>query len=107
LLLGFYDPDRPNLGGDALDQLAKELREGIEENFWPLLARGGMKVRIEIEDGPRRSGIEVNPEETYAELVRALRRFDAGDVDDSLAEPYSVVVRDVPVEISRRRNESG
>ncbi len=106
LLLGFYDPDRPDLGGDRLHQLAKELREGVEENFWPLLARGGMKVRVEIEDGPHRNNIDVNPEETYTELVRALRRFDANDLDESLAEPYSVVVRDVPIEISRRRTGS-
>lgn len=103
LLLGFYDPDRPDMGGDKLGELAKELREGIEENFWPLLARGGMKVRIEIEDGPHREEIQVDPEETYTELVRALRRFDDGDVDDVLGEPYSVVVREVRIEISRRR----
>jgi hypothetical protein len=106
LLLGFYDPDRPNLGGEDLTTLAKELREGIEENFWPLLARGGMKVRIEIEDGTHRHAVAVDPEETYAELVRALRRFDADDVDDNLSEPYSVVVRDVPIEIPRRRTGS-
>jgi hypothetical protein len=103
LLLGFYDPDRPDLGGGELADLARELREGIEENFWPLLARGGMRVRIEIEDGPRREEIHVDPEETYTELVRALRRFDEGDIDEVLDEPYSVVVRDVPIEISRRR----
>ncbi|MCO7191824.1 hypothetical protein [Pseudonocardia sp. McavD-2-B] len=103
LLLGFYDPDRPDLGGGELADLARELREGIEENFWPLLARGGMRVRIEIEDGPHREEIHVDPEETYTELVRALRRFDEGDIDEVLDEPYSVVVRDVPIDISRRR----
>ncbi|MFC5136991.1 hypothetical protein ACFPK1_01990 [Actinomycetospora rhizophila] len=108
LLVGFHDPDQPEklLRGNELAELhdlAKELRNGIEENFWPLLTRGGLRVRIEVDDGEQLLEERVDPEETFTELVRALRRFDAGDVDQHLGDPYSVVVRDVPVEISRRR----
>jgi hypothetical protein len=107
LLLGFYDPDQPQRGlngAEELTQLAGDLREGVEENFWPLLTRGGLEVRIEvIDDGEIVSEKTVDPEETYTELVRALRRFDAGRIDDELGDPDSVVVRDVPIRISRRR----
>jgi hypothetical protein len=109
LLVGFYDPDRPELAldGQDLTTLARELRAGIEENFWPLLTRGGMGVRIEVVDGDVRSSEVVDPAETYTELVRALRRFDAGDVDSDLNTPNAVVVRDVPIKIARRRSGDG
>ncbi|GAA3947490.1 hypothetical protein Aau02nite_61440 [Amorphoplanes auranticolor] len=106
LLVGFYDPDQPErgLGGpEELTSLARDLRAGVEENFWPLLTRGGLQVRIEVIDGGATRAEVVDPEETYTELVTALRRFDRGEVDDQLVGPNSVVVRDVPITISRRR----
>lgn len=105
LLIGFYDPDRPDLGQnkDGLTEIAQELRAGIEENFWPLIARGRLQVRVEVVDGDNVTTAQVAPEETYAELVQALRRFDAGDLDQELADPYSVVARDMPIKISRRK----
>lgn len=108
LLVGFYDPDQPDRGLGGVQEirlLARELRKGVEENFWPLLTRGGLKVRIEIEDGDERYAETVDPEDTYTELVRALRRFDAGDVDETLDGPYSVVARDVPITVSRRKTD--
>lgn len=107
LMLGFYDPDQPELGlkGAAeLSSMAQELRSGVEENFWPLLARERLRVRIEvIDNGKQISSEVVNPEDTYTELVRAIRRFDRGELDSELDEPYSVVSRDIPIHISRRR----
>ena len=49
LLIGFYDPDRPEVGlktnpSSDLAQLASELRFGVEESFWPLLSRGRLRV---------------------------------------------------------------
>src|SRR4029453_4316475 len=79
LLVGFYDPDQPErgLGGpEELTALASDLRAGVEENFWPLLTRGGLRVRIEIVDGGSTTTETVDPEQSYSELVRALRRFD-------------------------------
>jgi hypothetical protein len=107
LLLGFYDPDRPDLGlrGEELSSLARELRAGIEENFWPLITRGGLRVRIEVIDGDTVTTEVVDPEDAYTELVRALRRFDAGEVDQHLSGPYSTVVRNVPITISRRKDD--
>ena len=110
LLVGFHDPDRPGklLGDDLADlhDLAGELRAGIEENFWPLLTRGGLRVCIEVDDGERVVETPVEPEETFTELVRALRRFDAGDLDGRLDGTYSVVSRDIPIKVSRRRTGS-
>ena len=110
LLVGFHDPDRPEklLGDDLTDlhDLAAELRAGIEENFWPLLTRGGLRVTIEVDDGERVVQTPIDPEETFTELVRALRRFDAGDLDARLDGTYSVVARDVPIKVSRRRTGS-
>lgn len=108
LLLGFYDPDEPDAKGtsESLVEAARKLRLGVEESFWPLLARERMKVRIRVtDDGSTVYDEEANPEETYTELVRALRRFDAGTTDDVLGEPDSVVVRDIPIEISARRDD--
>jgi hypothetical protein len=111
LLIGFYDPDRPNLGSGAaseLLELANELRDGLEENFWPLLARQRLKVRIEVFEGSDAlTNVVLNPETTYTELVRALRRFDTGDLDDILDEPLSTVARDVPITIAKRKTAGG
>jgi len=106
LIVGFYDPDDPDSGLNGrrdLARLAYELRAGIEENFWPALARGRMRVRIDIEDdGERVFSERADAEETFTELVQALRRFDSGEVADSLDEPGAIVVREVPINVPRR-----
>jgi hypothetical protein len=108
LIVGFYDPDSPERGlegGASLIDLAKELQAGVEESFWPLLARDRLDVRVRvIDNGVVTLDDVANPEGTYTELVRALKRFDDGDLDEQLSEPYSVVVRDVPVKVSERRD---
>lgn len=109
LLVGFYDPDNPHAGLDGrkdLESLAKELRSGIEENFWPLLTRRRMGVRIDVEEDGRVVSTEaVDGAETFTELVRALRKFDAGDISDTLDEPEAIVVRDVPIRVPARRDD--
>lgn len=106
LLVGFYDPDEPEkaLSDIAeLKTLARNLGGAIEEDFWPLLTRDRLRVRIEVIDGDRRVYQHtVDPEEQYTELTRALRKFDAGKIDDTLDEVGSIVVRDVPIKISAR-----
>jgi hypothetical protein len=106
LLVGFYDPDEPDKGlsdiGDVR-QFAKSLEAAIEEEFWPLLTRDRLRVRVEVLDGDRIIyEHRVDPEEQYNELVRALRKFDAGEIDEDLEQIGNVVVRDVPIEISAR-----
>ncbi|BBZ03842.1 hypothetical protein MCHIJ_32790 [Mycolicibacterium chitae] len=106
LLLGFYDPDEPEKGlGDIaqVHEFAKSLEAAIEEEFWPLLTRDRLRVRVEVLDGDRTVYQHtVDPEEQYTELVRALRKVDAGQIDDELNELGDVVVRDVPISISAR-----
>lgn len=108
LVLGFYDPDSPDRGtqgGHELVKLARELRQGIEESFWPLLTRQRLKVTVRVVDeGITLLDETVDPEDTYTELVRALRRFDANDIDPALEGPYSVVSKDIPIKISQRRD---
>lgn len=107
LVIGFYDPDDPRVGFDgrnALSQLARQLRQGVEESFWPLLARRRMRVRIEVEDnGVVRESTVVDPSETFTELVRALQKYDQGDVTDSLEDDGDVIVRDVAIDVPARR----
>jgi hypothetical protein len=106
LLLGFYDPDEPDKGLDdvaELKRLAKNLAIAVEEDFWPLLTRDRLRVRVEVIDGDRTVYAHtVEPEEQYIELARALRKFDAGQIDDALDDVGSIVVRDVPITISAR-----
>ncbi|MCV7281683.1 hypothetical protein H7J88_18795 [Mycolicibacterium flavescens] len=106
LLLGFYDPDEPDKGlGDIgqVNEFAKSLEAAIEEEFWPLLTRNRLRVRVEVLDGDRIIYQHtVDPEEQYTELVRALRKVDSGQIDDELNELGDVVVRDVPIAISAR-----
>ncbi len=106
LLVGFYDPDEPEKGLSDVSELrtfAKSLEAAIEEEFWPLLTRHRLRVRIEVFDDDRIVYERVvDPEEQYTELVRALRKFDAGAIDDELNEVGDIVVRDVPIEISAR-----
>ena len=106
LLVGFYDPDEPDKGLKDIGEVrrfAKSLEAAIEEEFWPLLTRDRLRVRVEVFDGDRIIYEHVvDPEEQFTELVRALRRFDAGEIDENLAGVGDVVVRDVPIEISAR-----
>jgi hypothetical protein len=106
LLVGFYDPDEPDKGtGDIKDvrQFAQNLGNAIEEEFWPLLTRERLRVRIEVVENDRvTSEHAVDPAGQYTELTNALRKFDAGDVDEILNAPGDVVVRDVPIQISAR-----
>ena len=107
LLIGFYDPDEPDAAGtiDALVECARKLRQGVEESFWPLLARRRMRVGIRVSDNCRIVfDEEANPEETYTELVHALNRFDQGHVDADLEQPDAVIVRDMPISISARKD---
>jgi len=106
LLVGFYDPDEPERGlGNITEikQFAKSHEAAIEEEFWPLLTRDRLRVRVEVLDGDKVVYEHtVDPEEQYTELVRALRKFDAGQIDDGLGDVGDIVVRDVPIEISAR-----
>ncbi|WP_456819924.1 hypothetical protein [Cellulomonas sp. URHB0016] len=107
LLLGFYDPDG-ELDEDPdtrMTRYVEHLRQGVEENFWPLITRGRLSVRIESFDNDALVVSKtIDPEETFAELSRALTRYDAGDVDASLEQVGDVVVRDIPIEISSRKD---
>ena len=106
LLVGFYDPDEPDKGlGEIAEvqQFARSLGNAVEEEFWPLLTRERVRVRVEVIDGDRVVYEHtVDPAMQYTELTHALRKFDAGDVDDALKGPGDVVVRDVPIQISTR-----
>jgi hypothetical protein len=104
LLLGFYDPDEPEKGLGDISELrtfAKNLGDALEEDFWPLLTRGRLCVRVEVTDGEKTVYERiVDPEDQYAELTRALRKFDSGIVDDELKQVGDIVVRDVPIAVS-------
>jgi hypothetical protein len=106
LLVGFYDPDEPDKALSDIGELrafAKSLEAAIEEEFWPLLTRDRLRVRIEVIDDDRMIYERVvDPEEQYTELVRALRKFDSGEIDDELNEVGDIVVKDVPIEVSAR-----
>ena len=106
LLVGFYDPDEPEKGlGEVNEvrQFAKQLGNAIEEEFWPLLTRERLRVRVEVIDDDRVVYEHtVDPAMQYTELANALRKFDAGKVDGHLDAPGSVVVRDVPIQVSKR-----
>ncbi len=63
-----------------------------------------MRVRIRhVVNGELTTDDPVDPSEKYTELVNALRRFDAGQVNQVLEKPYDVVVRPLDIDISRRR----
>lgn len=106
LIVGFADPDDDATATTTMTDLKKQaglLGQGVAENFWPLIARDRLRVRIEIRDGDEvvQSSV-VDPGETYTELTQALRRYDDGDTAADLLEPGDVVVRDVPISVSRR-----
>lgn len=106
LLLGFYDPDEPEKGRDdvaELERLAKNLAIAVEEDFWPLLTRKRLRVRVEVIDGDKKVYEHiVEAESQYTELARALRKFDSDQIDDTLDDVGSIVVRDIPITISAR-----
>lgn len=106
LLVGFYDPDEPDKGLNEIGEVqkfAKSLASAIEEEFWPLLTRERLRVKVEVIDGDRVIQEQiVDPGLQYTELTNALRKFDAGNLDESLNALGDVVVRDVPIQVSKR-----
>lgn len=106
LLVGFYDPDDDESAGtarDDVDRFAEKLRGAVEENFWPLLTRGRLSVSIEqFENDTLVARTTVDPRLTYTELANALEKFDDGTTDEELNGVGTVVVRDIPITISRR-----
>ncbi|MCL1800953.1 MAG: hypothetical protein FWG25_06285, partial [Promicromonosporaceae bacterium] len=107
LLIGFYDPDDDErftgIVGD-LKEMAERLSASIAESFWPLLTRNRMRVSIEVLDNEELvSSQVVDPGEAYPELVTALRKYDAGEVEATLDAPGSVTVRDVTIDIPKRK----
>jgi hypothetical protein len=110
LLVAFHDPDEPEKGLNDVGELrdfAKALEDALEQEFWPLLTRDRLRVRVEVFDGDQLVYERtVDPEEQYAELVRALRKFDAGQIDEALTEVGDVVVRDIPIDVPARTDEA-
>lgn len=105
LLVGFYDPDEPEKGEDTteLRKMAADLSAAIEEEFWPLLTRDRLRVRVEvIDNGNNVYDHVVDPADQYTELTHALRKFDSGQIDETLEDVGDIVVRDVPIRISQR-----
>lgn len=105
LVIGFYDPDTPEASDslEGLRQLAEQLQEGIEENFWPLLTRNRLEVQIRVRDNDEVHFEPIaNPRSNFPELVQALERYDSNELDESLDAPYSTVVRDIPIKIPER-----
>lgn len=110
LVVGFYDPDEPEIGLSATEDLAtsfaSELRAGIEESFWPALTRGRIRVRIDIEEnGERVASDIVDPRESFTELVHALESYDAGRLSDTLEDEGAVVARDITIRVPRRKDD--
>ena len=110
LLVAFYDPDEPEKGHSDVGELrdiAKTLEDALDQEFWPLLTRERLRVRVEVLDGDRLVYERtIDPDEQYTELVRALRKFDSGQVDEALTEVGDVVVRDIPIDIPARTDEA-
>lgn len=106
LLVGFYDPDEPEKGLHDINEVvhfAENLGNAVEEEFWPLLTRERLRVRIEVIDGNRTVYNQtVDPQDHFSELAQALRKFDAGEIDTDLNQLGDVVVRDIPIQVSAR-----
>jgi hypothetical protein len=99
MIVGFYDPDQPDAD---VETLRSDLEKGIDESFWPLLARDRVDISVAVDDDPPRS---VLAEARFPELSNALRRFDAGAVDERLGAAGSVVSRPIKIAVPRRRTE--
>lgn len=98
LIVGFYDPDQPDAD---VETLRSELEKGIDESFWPLLARDRLDISVAVDDEPPRL---VLSEARFPELTHALQRFDSGDLDERFAAG-SVVSRPIKIKVPRRRTD--
>lgn len=100
LVVGFWDPDNPDHG---VDRFAADLEREIEESFWPLITRGRMRFFVDIE-GDAVPAVEVRPDRTFTELTYALESYDEGNITEELSEVGDVVVRDVPIQVPKRKS---
>lgn len=101
LIIGFFDPDNP---GASVTELRDGLESGIEENFWPLIARGGMRFHVEVVEEGDVTSVEVDSTRNFPELTHALRRFDEGALDDRLDDVGDVVACPIKIDVPRRKS---
>lgn len=101
LIVGFWDPDNPDHG---VTDFVGELEGAIQEFFWPLITRRGMDLYIDVM-GDEVSTVRVDPEPVFTELVYALRTYDEGGEAAELGAVGDVVVRDIPIQVPKRKSE--
>jgi len=99
LIVGFYDPDNPEAD---LEALRVGIEHGVDESFWPLLARDRLDISVGLDDDPVR---QVRSDSRFPELTEALQRFDKGDLDQHLEGPGSVVSRPIRIRVPRRKSD--
>lgn len=102
-IVGFHDPSSEE--DRTPPDMAREIKAAVADCFWPDLARGQLRVAVDIYEGPDRiSGGEVSADEYREEFVDAFRKWmEDEDLVEELKRPGDVVAVPVPLNYPKRR----
>ena len=102
LILGFRDPAAD--GERSVDELAREIQEAVEREFWPATIMPRRRLVSWVAVGARGSRVSPRDFRLAAPFIECyeLRSSKAS----ALAAPGDVVARDIEIEIPARRDRS-
>lgn len=97
LIVGFRDPTEDAEPSEA--NLARSIREHAARNFWPAMELAHKRLRVEVA-GQSVDPLDAPTARPFVECWRARER-----ASDRLESPGDVVLRSIPVELPRRRDQ--
>lgn len=101
LVMGFHDANSDD--PDNVERMADKIERAVAVNFWPAIVSGRMVARVRtLEGDEERRSMPVDPEKYEPEFVDAYKKYQRGELVDSLSMEGDVVQRYVPLSIPRR-----
>lgn len=103
LVVGFHDPNSDT--HKSVSELSAEIAQAAARNFWPALVSGRLSVQVTTYEGrQQQTSVNVHAEDYHRPFVEMLRKFNAGELGEKLANEGDVVERRITLEIPQRKS---
>jgi len=103
LVVGFHDPNSDTR--KSVQELSVEIAQAAARNFWPALVSGRLSVQVTTyEARQQQTNVSVHAEDYHRPFVEMLRKFNAGELSEKLANEGDVVQRRIALDIPQRKS---
>lgn len=103
LVVGFYDPNSDTR--KSVPELADEIARAAARNFWPALVSARLEVKVTTYAArDEQTHVTVHAENYHRPFVEMLRKFNAGELGEKLANEGDVVQRRITLDIPQRKS---